>query len=132
LGKRELNVRWPIVLCPVPAVATIEQMTSCPVYVIDLTHYLDPKGAIAPERGPARKFADFVTAVVAHATDFDRPDGTPGPLCFRCRKRDQRFVETGLTDDNLVVWRCLACGTHGQVSNWQGSFWDLSTGSPSS
>jgi hypothetical protein len=62
------------------------------LYVIDLAHYLDPKGAIAPERGPARKFADFVTAVVAHATDFDRPDDTPGPLCFRCRTRDQRFV----------------------------------------
>jgi hypothetical protein len=103
----------------------------CRVYVIDLTHYLDPKGAIAPERGPARKFADFVTAVVAHATDVDRPDDTPGPPCFKCRKRDRRFVETGLADDNLVVWRCLACGTDGQVSNWQGSFWDLSTGSPS-
>jgi len=112
-------------------IVTAQQKLSRPLYVIDLTHYLDPKGAIAPERGPARKFADFVTAVVAHATDFDRPDDTPGPLCFKCRKRDQRFVETGLTDDNLIVWRCLACGTEGQVSNWQGSFWDLSAGSPS-
>ena len=75
-------------------------ITLVSLHVIDLTHYLDPKGAIAPERGPARKFADFVTAVVAHATDFDRPDNTPGPLCFKCRKRDQRFVETGLTEDN--------------------------------
>ncbi len=32
------------------------------MYVIDLTHYLDAKGAIAPERGPARKMADFLTA----------------------------------------------------------------------
>ena len=38
------------------------------MYVIDLTHYLDSKGAIAPERGPARKMADFLTAVVAHAS----------------------------------------------------------------
>ena len=42
------------------------------MYVIDRTHYLDAKGAIAPERGPARRFADFITAVIAHATDFDR------------------------------------------------------------
>ena len=112
-------------------IVTTQQKLICPLYVIDLTHYLDPKGAIAPERGPARKFADFVTAVVAHATDLDRPDDTPGPLCFKCRKRDQHFVETGLTDDNLVVWRCLACRTQGQASNWQGSFWDLSAGSPS-
>ena len=34
-------------------------------------------------------------------------------------------------EDNLVVWRCLACGTEGQVSNRQGSFWDLGAGSPS-
>ena len=65
------------------------------MYVIDLTHYLDTKGAIAPERGPARKMADFLTAVVAHASDFDRSDDAPGPVCFKCRKRDQRVVETG-------------------------------------
>jgi len=51
------------------------------------------KGAIAPERGPARKLANFLTAVVAHASDFDRTDDAPGPLCFKCRKRDQRAFE---------------------------------------
>jgi hypothetical protein len=101
------------------------------MYVIDLTHYLDPKGAIAPERGPARTLADFVTAAVAHASDFDRSDDTPGPLCFKCRKRDRRAVDTGLTEDDLVVWRCLTCSTEGQISNWQRSFWDLSSGKPS-
>ena len=101
------------------------------LYVIDLTHYLDPRGAIAPERGPARKFADFLTAVVAHATDFDRPEETAGPLCFKCRKRDRRAVDTGITEDDRVTWHCVACGTHGQISNWQGSFWDLTSGQPS-
>jgi len=65
------------------------------MYVIDLTHYLDAKGMIAPKRGPALKFADFVTAVVAHATGFDRPDENPGPLCFKCRKRDQLAHRAG-------------------------------------
>ena len=101
------------------------------MYVIDLTHYLDARGAIAPERGPARKFADFLTAVVAHATDFDRPDETPGPLCFKCRKRDRHAVDTGFAEDNRIVWRCVACGTEGLISNWQGSFWDLSSDLPS-
>jgi hypothetical protein len=49
------------------------------MYVMDLTHFLDAKGAIAPERGPARKMADFLTAVVAHASDFDRPRRRAGP-----------------------------------------------------
>ena len=101
------------------------------MHVIDLVHYLDPRGAIAPERGPARKFADFLTAVVAHATDFDRPDETAGPLCFKCRKRDRRAVDTGITEDDRVIWHCVACGTEGQISNWQGSFWDLASGQPS-
>jgi hypothetical protein len=101
------------------------------MYVIDLSHYLDPRGLIAPDRGPARKFADFLTAVVAHATDFDRPEEAPGPLCFKCRKRDQRAVNTGITTDDRVVWWCEACGTKGEISNWQRSFFDLTSGQAS-
>lgn len=101
------------------------------MYVIDLTHYLDDKGRIAPERGPARKMADFLTAVVVHASDFDRSDDVPGPLCFKCRKRDHCVVDTGITEEDVVVWRCPACETEGQISNWHGTFWDLSQRSPS-
>ena len=72
------------------------------MYVTDLTHYLDPKGAIAP-----------------------------GPLCFKCRQRYRRAVDTAITADDVVVWRCPACGTEGQISNWQDTFWDLSQGTPS-
>jgi hypothetical protein len=34
------------------------------MYVISLDHYLDAKGAIAIEKGPGRKIADFATAAV--------------------------------------------------------------------
>lgn len=102
------------------------------MYVIDLTHYLDARGAIAPARGPARKMADFLTAVVAHATDLDRSAHAPGPACFKCGKRNQHGVATGITnDDHVIAWRCLACGTQGQISNWRGTFWDLSRSTPS-
>jgi len=101
------------------------------MYVIDLTHYLDSKGAIAPARGPALEMADFLAAAVAHASDFDRPDDAPGPACFKCRKRDQRAVETAITEDDVVVWRCPACGTEGQISHWQDTFWDSSQGTSS-
>jgi hypothetical protein len=101
------------------------------MYVIDAKHHLDDKGDIAPERGPARKMADFVTSVIAHASNFDRPDGTPGPVCFRCGKRDNRCVDTGIAEDDAVVWHCPACGTEGRISNWQGTFWDLSRSAPS-
>jgi hypothetical protein len=101
------------------------------MYVIDLNHILDDRGAIAPEKGPARKMADFLAAVVAHASDFERADDAPGPLCFKCRKRDRHAVDTGITDDDAVVWRCAVCGTEGRISNWQRSFWDLTQGRPS-
>jgi hypothetical protein len=101
------------------------------MYVIDARHYLNEKGDIAPERGPARKMTVFVTSVIAHASDFDRPEDTPGPACFKCRKRDDRRVDTGITDDEAVAWQCPACGTEGRISNWQGTFWDFSRGMPS-
>jgi hypothetical protein len=81
------------------------------MYVIDLTHYLDEKGAIAPRIGPARKIANFLTAVVAHASDPERPEETPGPLCFKCRKRNQSAVATGINTGKQIIWYCPTCGT---------------------
>ena len=101
------------------------------MYVIDVRHYLNDKGDIAVKRGPARKMVDFVTAVIAHASDFDRPEEAPGPTCFKCRQRDDRRVETGMADDEIVVWCCPACVTHARISGWQGTFCDDSQGMPS-
>ena len=106
-------------------------LTASATYVIDAKHYLDDKGDIAPVRGPARKMADFVTSVIAHASNFDRSDDTDGPVCFRCRKRDNRRVDTGIAEDDAVVWHCPACASQGRISNWQRTFWDLSQGAPS-
>ena len=96
------------------------------MYLIDARHFLNGKGDIGPERGPGRKMADFVTTVVAHESDFDRP-GTLGPVCFKCRKSP---VDTVMTDNEVILWRCTLCSTEGSVSNWQGTFWDLSQGRP--
>ena len=101
------------------------------VYVIDARHYLDDKGDIESKKGPARKMANFITSVIAHASDFDRPESTPGPVCFKCLKRDNHRVETGMTDDDAVAWYCPACHTEGLISNWQETFWDISHGMPS-
>ena len=90
--------------------------------MIDTRHYLDDKGGIGPEKGPARKVADFITWVVAHASYFDCPGSMSEPVWFKCRKRDNRRVNTGMTDDDTVVWYCPACGTEGRISNWQGTF----------
>ncbi len=99
------------------------------MYVISLDHYLDSKGAIAIERGPGRKMADFATAVVAYASNRHRPAEARRPACFKCRNPEHSAVDINMTKSGLVVWRCDACGSEGQISNWQRTFWDLSQSS---
>lgn len=52
-------------------------------------------------------FRYCLTAVVAHARDFERSGDASGSVCFTCRKRDKSPVETRMTEDD-VVWRFLA------------------------
>jgi len=101
------------------------------MYVIDARHYLNDKGDIAADRGAARKMAEFMLSVIAHASDFDRPEAAAGPTCFKCRKRDGCSVDTGIVGDGAVIWKCPTCGTRGRIANWEGTFWDLSSGVPS-
>lgn len=101
------------------------------MYVIDLNHFVDARGAIASAKAPAQTMADFLAAVVAHASDCKRADDAPGPRCFKCRKRDRHAVDTGITGDEVVVWHCAVCGNEGRVPNWRRSFWDLTQGTPS-
>lgn len=42
------------------------------MHVIDARHYLDDKGGIGPEKGPARKMAEFITSAIADASVFVR------------------------------------------------------------
>ncbi len=101
------------------------------MYVISLNHYLDAKGAIAVERGPGRKIAEFATSAVAYASNKNRPGDAPRPTCFKCRNPKDSAVDINVTATGLVIWRCHACGSEGQISNWRGTFWDLSQGAPS-
>ena len=99
-------------------------------YVIDLRHWLDERGALAQTQGRAQRLAEFTAAVVAHESNFDRDRDLPGPLCFKCRRRVARPVNTDMTEDDVIRWHCVTCGTQGQVSNWQNTFWDLSCAAP--
>ena len=99
-------------------------------WVVSLKHFLDEDGAIAPTKGPARKLAEHIVAIVAMAS---RPDIIPLPeYQVRCRRRPGRKPCTGLIeadfnpDDERIVWWCTACDDNGYISNWKGSMWDLS------
>jgi ribosomal protein L37AE/L43A len=91
------------------------------LHVIDIKHYLDASGAIAPVKGPARRMAQFVADVVAHASDTT---GEPpaAPKCFKCGKSE---VDAAIARDMAIVWTCPRCNVEGRISNWQGTLWDL-------
>ena len=71
--------------------------------------------------------ADFATAVIAHESDVDGPDNS-GPVCFKGRTSP---VDTVMADNQVILGRCPRSSTDESVSNWKGTFWDLSQGSPS-
>ncbi|MBT2303829.1 hypothetical protein J7E70_25625 [Variovorax paradoxus] len=90
------------------------------MYITDLRHFLDPRGAIGPTKGAARD-----------GSIPDRP-GRPcvkrrgrspaAPKCFKCKKDE---VEASVARDNAIFWICPNCGIEGRISNWQGTLWDL-------
>ena len=92
-----------------------------PMYITDLTHFLDKSGAIGPVKGPARAMAQFHVDVTAHASDATG-HALAAPRCFKCKKS---AVECTRAHDDAIVWACPTCRTEGRISNWQGSLWDL-------
>jgi ribosomal protein L37AE/L43A len=91
------------------------------MYITDLRHFLDPRGAIGPTKGAARAMARFQTDLVAHASSVAGA-APAAPTCFKCKKAE---VEASVASDNAVIWICPNCGIEGRTSNWQGTLWDL-------
>jgi len=90
------------------------------MYIIDLSHFLDEKGAIAPKSGPARRFAEFLADVVAAASAPARY--AKQRSCTKCKGT----VTAAIKPDGAIEWLCTSCGQAGRITNWRRSFWDLS------
>jgi hypothetical protein len=99
-------------------------------WITDLTHFLDKEGRIAPERGPARRMAEFLTSIVSMAS---RPELVIPQKCrVQCRRHPGRKPCPGMIEVDLdpetedVIWWCPVCGDNGYIRNWKGTVWDLS------
>ncbi len=99
-------------------------------WIVDLTHFLDEKGTIAPPKGPARQLAEYITSIIKMAS---RPEIIPPPeYQVRCRRRPGRRPCTGVIEVDLdpdtedIIWWCPICHDNGYISNWKGTMWDLS------
>lgn len=99
-------------------------------FVTDMTHFLTEAGAIAPESGPARRFAEFLASLVSSASSFDEGDQPVTQVSCRRRpgrKRCAGKIETDIDPDtDAIVWFCPVCGDNGIIRNWQGTLWDRS------
>ena len=93
------------------------------MYVTDLTHFLDDRGAIGPKAGPARRLAEFLARVVAAASAVEDDDDAAMPPC-KCLKC-KGMIEAIVGAEDAVEWWCPNCGREGVISNWRRSFWDL-------
>ena len=99
------------------------------IWYTNLQIFLDESGAIVAPKGPARKIAEHITAIVAMAT---RPEIIPPPeYQVHCRRRPGRkpcpgIIEADIDpDDDRILWWCPVCDDCGYISDWQGSMWDL-------
>ena len=101
-----------------------------PTLVTDLTHFLTEDGAIVPMPAPARRLADFLTLLVANASN--PPTDALSVQKVACRRRTGRKPCVGeITADvdpetDEIFWSCPVCGDNGIIGNWQKSFWDCS------
>jgi hypothetical protein len=93
------------------------------MYITDLTHFLDEKGAIAPMPPAARGLAEFLGRVVVAAST---PIDVAGSGECRCSKCKKGTVIAEIAADDAIEWFCEDCGHEGRISNWRRSFWDLS------
>jgi hypothetical protein len=95
------------------------------MYITDLTHFLDAKGAIALKSGPARRLAEFLGRVVAAASAPAAVEAEGVGVC-RCHNKCKGMVIAEIASDDAIEWFCEKCGQEGRISNWRRSFWDLS------
>ena len=97
-------------------------------FITDLRHYLTADGRIAPAKGPAKRFAEFLTLVVAYATAPPATQsGSPKVSCVGDpgRKRCGAVVEAAVADDTHAIhWYCPLCGNRGMISRWETTLWD--------
>jgi hypothetical protein len=94
------------------------------MYITDLSHFLDKKGAIAVKSGPARRFGEFLGRVVAAAS---APASAMDYYAKQCRcSKCKGMVTAAIAPDEGIEWLCPGCGQEGRIANWRRSFWDLS------
>lgn len=99
------------------------------IYITDMTHFEEIPSGSSYE--PARKIAQFFGAIVSAASVS--PENRLIDSALSCRRRPGRKPCPGhlqIYKDNksgVITWHCTWCNDQGEIRNWEGTTWDLST-----
>jgi len=95
-------------------------------WIVDLTHYLTPAGAIADIPTRARLLAQYFASIVVDATTNLDEEPT-----VRCRRHPRHKRCTGIVmsypsaeEDGAIRWYCPVCNDNGVIRGWQNTLWD--------
>ncbi len=95
------------------------------IWITDLSHFLTQDGLIAPQSGPAKKFAEFLCAIEMMVTSDFSGQQRETEMIIHCRRRPKRkpccneivgFVET---ETEEILWWCPVCDDNGNIRSWQ-------------
>ena len=94
-------------------------------YVVDLTHFLDDDGFLAP--GAPGRHARYYTRITAAASLH--PVEETVATALHCRRRPGRRPCPGRIDlirheDGTIEWACSDCTDNGFIRGWEGTLWD--------
>ncbi len=103
-------------------------MNEC--FVIDITHYLDATGLLPSTLTPeAKQFIDCFGNIIASVTMQPSETDKTTVQCWGELQGDRcpGMIHAGISVNTLEIeWRCHRCHDQGTISNWQGTFWDVS------
>lgn len=102
------------------------------IFITDMTHFEGiPSG---PSHEPARRIGRFFGAIVS-AASVSPADKLIESALF-CRRRPGRIRCLGhlqIRRDSIsgvIFWHCSRCDDQGEISNWEGTSWNLSRWAP--
>jgi hypothetical protein len=94
-------------------------------YVVDLTHFLDDSGRLAP--GHPGRVGAFYARIAATASLHPCEEVVLTPI--PCRRRPGRrpcpgHVDLIRHDDDTIEWACTDCTDNGFIRGWEATRWD--------
>ena len=96
-------------------------------WIVNMTHYLDPRGQPIEADTPARRLADYFGSIVSAVTPQEW--GVPTDSGVACRRRPRRKPCPGrifavlYPESKEIHWHCPCCNDQGIISGWEKTPW---------